>query len=371
VPYQGPFGKSTAGINVGQVYMGWRGWNWLDVSVGKVPNPFFTTPMVWDSDLNPEGIVEKFKYTVGEADFFATLGQFLYQDVNPVTATPGFFNLGYNSSNPTFLLAWQAGVNYHFTTNISAKVAPVFYSYTGHGVNGSAPGSTRVPDFSGTFVGQGSTNDLTGATREGWSGFPLGFYDGFTANQTGINKLRILEIPFEANFKIWNLNAKIFGDYAYNFDGAQRAEDAFIASHTAFQPATGGNIAPISSPQRNDTHAYQAGLALGSLNSLGLVYGTTVKKHAWEVRGYWQHVEQYALDPNLIDSDFFEGRGNLQGFFTAAAYGFTDNVILTLRYGYADRINEKLGTGGSNQDIPQMNPIHHYNIFQADLTVKF
>ena len=97
----------------------------------------------------------------------------------------------------------------------------------------------------------------------------------------------------------------------------------------------------------------------------------TSRKHAWEVRTYWQHIEQYALDPNLLDSDFFEGRANLQGFYAAAAYGLTDNVIGTIRYGYAQRINDKLGTGGSNQDIPQMNPISRYNIFQVDLTLRF
>jgi hypothetical protein len=102
-----------------------------------------------------------------------------------------------------------------------------------------------------------------------------------------------------------------------------------------------------------------------------MVYGQTVHRHAWEARTYWQHVEQYALDPNLIDSDFMEGRGNLEGIYAAFAYGISENIIGTIRYGYAQRINDKLGTGGSNQDIPQMNPISRYNILQLDLTLRF
>jgi hypothetical protein len=117
--------------------------------------------------------------------------------------------------------------------------------------------------------------------------------------------------------------------------------------------------------------AYQIGFGIGSEDSLGLVYGSVSKKHAWEFRTYWQHVEQYALDPNLLDSDFFEGRGNMEGFYAALAYGFTDNVIATFRYGYASRINSKLGTGGSNLDIPQINPIEHYHLLQLDMTVRF
>ncbi len=113
------------------------------------------------------------------------------------------------------------------------------------------------------------------------------------------------------------------------------------------------------------------GLAVGNRESLGLAYGLTCQKHAWEARAYWQHIEQYALDANLLDSDFFEGRGNMEGFYSALAYGVTANVITTLRYGYASRINDKLGTGGSNLDIPQMNPIQQYHLLQLDLTVKF
>ena len=113
----------------------------------------------------------------------------------------------------------------------------------------------------------------------------------------------------------------------------------------------------------------QFGLAVG--NNLGLVYGTTSKKGTWEARAYWQHVEQYALDPNLLDSDFFEGRGNMQGVYTAFAYSFTDAMIGTIRYGWAERINNQLGTGGFNADLPLPNPINRYQLVQMDMTWRF
>ena len=81
--YQGPFGKSTAGIGIGQVYLGWRPWDWVDITAGKMPNPLYTTPLVWNGNISPEGFAERFKYTVGPADFFATFGQFLYAGFQP------------------------------------------------------------------------------------------------------------------------------------------------------------------------------------------------------------------------------------------------------------------------------------------------
>ena len=380
IPYQGPYGKSTAGIDIGQVYIGWKPESWFDFTIGKMPQPLYTTPMLWDTDINPEGAAERFKYTIGEADFFANFGQFLYQDANPTYATGG---LGFNGSagqrtTPVFQIAWQAGVNYNFKTNLSAKMAATLYQYVGLQTN-------RSPFFGDSFVGEGAftgpgtANRVNGASGLGTSSSLPGYSSfGFPNNQVGLNHLLVLEIPAEVNFKIKSLNARVFGDFAYNIEGKDRAEAAasgyaaYLAQQSTVSPVT---VTPFS-PQRNDVKAYQVGFGLGNGGNVygpmqGLVYGSTAKKRTWEARTYWQHVEQYALDPNLLDSDFFEGRANLEGIYAALAYSLTDNVITTLRYGYAHRINDKLGTGGANQDIPQVNPISHYNLFQVDLTFRF
>lgn len=378
--YQGPFGKSTAGIDVGQIYLGWRPESWVDISLGKMPNPLYTTPMLWSPTINPEGAAEQFKYSLGAVDLFATFGQFLYADSNPNSTSPGYFNListDKSTGEMPFLLAWQGGVKFHLTKQVDFKVAPTLYTYTRFNYGQSPKNNTSgyTPDFSGTFVGQGSTNGLlnvpTYYNLNNANGGTPGF-DGFYANQTGINNLMVLEIPFEFTVRLKKVDLRLFGDYAQNLEGAQRATAAYNASHSSYFTANYGTaIAQIPAPQTKDIHAYQIGLAVSSSEGLGLVNGTTARRHSWEVRSYWQHVEQYALDPNLIDTDFFEGVENLEGFYVAIAYGFTDNFIGTFRYGHASRINPKLGTGGSGQDIPQMNPINQFDLFQVDLTYKF
>jgi hypothetical protein len=377
-PYQGPFGKSNGGISVGQLYVGWHPASWFNMTVGKMPQPLYTTPMVWDTDICPEGLAEHLTYSIGDLDLFANLGQFLYQDTNPTHASQGYFGLNNlypsqngGNANLSFMMAWQGGFRYHFDTNIFFQVAPVLYNYGRHGINTQQSASQIQPGFSDTYVGQGATNGVNGVPASGWSGFPGGFEDGFNANQTGINNLLVLEFPWELNFKIASLDARVFGDYAQNLEGSQRATAAYQASLAPPGPPQIGGVAPISSPQVNDNKAYQFGFAIGNRDSLGLVYGNVSRRHGWEARAYWQHVEQYALDPNLLDSDFFEGAANMEGYYTSFAYGFSDNFIGTFRYGHARRINQMLGTGSSNQDIPQMNPIQHYEIIQLDLTMRF
>src|SRR5712691_11185122 len=51
----GPFSKDTDRVNVGQAYLGYRGLRDVTFTAGRMPNPFVTTLMIWDADINPEG----------------------------------------------------------------------------------------------------------------------------------------------------------------------------------------------------------------------------------------------------------------------------------------------------------------------------
>ncbi len=281
--YVGPFSKANnlLSIFVGQAYLGWRPTSWLDVSVGHcIPQPLYTTSMVWDSDYCPEGLVEKLKFTYGPVDYFATFGQYVYQDTTPSNAEAvengvGAAGLGDFSDQNAYLLAWQLGATYHLDTNISFKVAPVVYTYVGHG--------SQTAGFYGPFVGQGingftyNTNSTTSSsTLPGGSGATSG--PGVTTtsyNQTGINNLAIVEIPMELNFRIGRLYAK--GVWRLVNQPRRRHDRARTAAYNAGETiaALGGNPNPFpGGVQLNQDQAMQFGLAVG--NNLGLVYGTTL-----------------------------------------------------------------------------------------------
>jgi hypothetical protein len=325
----GPSTKTGDNINVGQVYLGWRTTDWLTLQAGKMPNPFYTTPMVWDPDIQPEALAERLNFKLGEKwELFGNFAQIMYQDVTPDQihgVDDGFHK------HDAFMLGWQGGAIYKFNPEMNVKGALTYYNYVGLG-NATANGTNiNQPAI---YTGNGPAATTT----------------AYFAAQNGINNLRVLEVPLEFNFPLWGRSARVFGDFAKNMDGGERARRA-------------------GHPDIDADNAYQFGVAYGNL---GLVYGTVAKKGTWEIRTYWQRIEQYALDPNLIDSDFFEGRENLQGLYIAGAYSFTDAIIGTLRYGYAQRINNNInGTGGSNPDLPNLNPILDYRLLQFDLTWKF
>jgi hypothetical protein len=345
----GPFNKGNDGIAVGQAYLGYKGFTGVTLTGGRFAIPFVKTLLVWDDDINVEGLAEQWKHTFtfgGEAppqsfskdgkavtpspsepflnlDVFANFGQFVYDDSNPsnpIGPIPTQTQpIGGETQNvPTanaFLLGWQVGAKFDFPHIAYFQLAPALYNYTGNG-----------KDFSIHFSGQPPAASPSPAP---------------TPNQTGINSLLVFDIPAEIGWKVGKIPMRIFGDFATNFEADDRAAAAGF-------PGKGG-----------DRYAYQIGLSVGQLK----------KKHDWQINAWWQHQDQYALDPNLIDSDLFDGRLNMEGVGVRAGYMVADAIVLNLTYGYAWRVDDSLGTGGTG-DIP-INPLDQYQLFQADLSVNF
>src|SRR6266700_512874 len=338
----GPFAKGDDGIFVGQAYGGYKGFPGFTFTGGRMPNPFVRTLMVWDEDINPEGLAEQWKHTFtigggatapasyskdGKAvappppaepflkiDAFANFGQFVYDDSNPsnpigprpTTTQPIGGETQLIPNTNAFLLGWQVGAKFDFPHILYFQLAPTLYNYTGNG-------NTFNIHFSGDPGG----------------------------NQTSINSLLVFDMPMELGWKVGKIPMRIFGDFAVNFEADDRA-------------TAGGH--PDKGGQR---YAYQAGLGIGQLK----------KKRDWQIEGYWQHQEQFSLDPNLIDSDLFNSQLNQQGLVLTAGYMLADAVLFNVTYSYAWRVNGSLGTGGTG-DIT-INPLDQYQLFQANLNFKY
>jgi hypothetical protein len=331
-----PYGK--AGIFVGQAYLGWKPTPWLTLQAGKMPNPVFTTPMVWDSDINPEGLSERFNFELNDhVGLFANLGQYVYSQFAPNddSGTLGF--AGYEG----YQFVWQVGMDTTFGERKSARVALGFYHYSGFGAPdfpGSANNNPSSSGFAGPFA-FGPQNTLPDS--------PAGL-----AFANGLNSLRYLEVPWEVNFPIGSIDASVFGDLSYNIQASDRAAQ--------------GSYASLGSQGT----AYQLGLSVGT--NLGLAMNqVAAKKNTWDVRAYWQSIGLNALDPNIIDADFFGGRTNMQGVFLAAGYSPTDAIITALRLGDAHRVNGAGPTPGSNPDLSNVQPMDSFKLLQVDLGWRF
>jgi len=204
------------------------------------------------------------------------------------------------------MLAWQAGARLTFPNGVYVQAAPTLYNYTGNG-----------DSFNIHYVGDPNTN------------------------QVGINSLLVFDVPAEIGWKLWDMPMRIFGEFADNIEGHDRAKAAGHPDHTG------------------QHYAWQVGGAIGQLKA----------KHDWEIRAWYQYTGQYSLDPNLVDSDIVDSRVNEKAVAVKAGYMLADAISFNLTWAYAWRVNGSLGTGGIG-DIP-INPLDQYQIFQADCSVKW
>ena len=342
---------------VGQVFLKYQPFDWLTVEAGKFRPNLVSTRMVWDADICPEGLGENFLWHFGDSgahgpagptgydkdgkeskmvapapgmsfDLFANFAQYVYDDAgfentfNTFSASTGALSqTPDNTSN--WMLGFQVGGKVNFTPTTYFQVAPTYYCYT----------------EGGSFSNTGFFNGDNALVIVNKNAATL-----LTFNQTATNNLGIIDCPVEFGSKIGNVPFSIFGDFADNLYASERASNA---GH----PDKG-----------NEGIAWQAGLSIGQIK----------KKGDWELRGWYQKSEQYALDPNIVDDDIFDGRLNMEGIYLKATYALADAVNVSFEYSNGHRIDPSLGTAGSGAlGTAAGFPVQSVNLFYLNFGLKF
>ncbi len=326
-----------------QIYAKYQPFEGLSLYAGKMPNPLISTRMVWDPDINPEGFAEQYKLTLGPwggkhsvdskevepaedhgvtVDVFANLAQFLYEDV-----WTNYFNSSSGAQTPdqsdVWMLSWQIGAKVNFNKDTFLQIAPTIYNYLG---NGSVFGSNFNGDGPAVILNSKAEPELV------------------TFNQEGTNNLFVFDMPAEFDWKLGKIPFRVFGDFAHNFQGAARARNA-------------------GHPDKTDEDtSYQVGAGIGRIQHGG----------DFELLGWWQYTQQYALDPNIVDDDIFDGRLNMEGFYLQATYAFTDSLAIIIQGSLGHQIDNQVGTAGSGAlGDPAGLPLREAEQFYVDLRLKF
>jgi len=305
----GPFAKTSDTVNVGQIWAQWTPSSNFTLTVGRMPNPLVSTLMVWDADINPEGIAEQYKHRDGKLEYSATLGQFLYsaastQNAFASGATPGA------KTDDLLMCAWQAGLKYYTGEGTAQffQINPTIYTYVQR--NNFNPAA-----FKGVFS---------------------------AANGAAVNDLTVLDVPLEYDWAIGGVPVRAFGDFAINFNADDRA--------------TKWGRPDLS----NQDKAWQ----------VGFQYGKAANKGEWDAKVFYQSTGAFALDPNLVDSDIWDSRTNMKGWVFTGNYALGAATTFAATVGRADRVNSTIVAPGSG-DLGTNNALNKYWLFQADLIVKF
>jgi Putative porin len=302
--------NQKATVYVKRAMVGYKATDWLTVEAGRMENPLYTTPMIYDADLNPEGLVEKFKFKAGDANIFVTGVQAQYLGVRATTDN----NITTATLGTSELIATQVGVQYPISDKASAKVAGTYTFYTKN-INASNFGPALM---------------------------------------SGVNDLDLYEIPAEINYMLAdNLGMRVYGDYAWNSSADNRAKNSGLG---------------LTGSSGSDDKAWLVGAVIGSTKNLQAFEGNKMAKGDWLARLWYQEVGAWAVDPNMVDSDFMESRVNMSGTVFKGTFLAQDNVAINLAYGHGQKKNNSFYTFGYGD---QTGDVKKLDLLQLDLTYKF
>jgi len=160
---------------------------WATISLGRMKNPIYQTgDMLWDTDINPEGVAIQFNHKLSNnVDFFMNNAFFILDD----TASPNGAG-----ADPTMFVI-QPGIKLAINDSTSLKLAGAYYGF-------NSVKNQVLDNTSGTNTLSGGATSLLNYDFDSWS----------VSSELGIKEpLKILSfIPYFA----------VFGDYVENMDPA-------------------------------------------------------------------------------------------------------------------------------------------------------
>lgn len=310
-----------------------QGEPWLTAWGGRMPNPWFSTDLVWDSDLNFDGGAVTYHHKLGggnsllalderDRHLFATLGAFVLDEVEL-------------DSRDKYLLGAQLGADLNFEDQSRLRLGVAYYDYIDVTGKRSPLSQPNLYDFTAPGIVQkgNSMFDISNDPADPFQRFGLA---------SDFNLLNLTAEYDIASFA--PIHVVLTGDYVQNIgydadDIRDRLDggDMFVNS-TLF----------TDDPDEEQNEGYYARVTVG--------WPSLLERRSWQVSFGYKYLERDAVLDAFTDSDFHLGGTNTKGWILGASYGVLQNTYLKFRYMSADEID---------------GPALGIDVLQLDLVSKF
>lgn len=325
------------------------------VIVGRMPNPFDHTELVWDDDINLDGVVVTGRYAFhGPFSLKAAAGAFPLDYVSDTFPTNGLSYSKVGQGGDKWLFAGQVGGSFE-TKRFTASLSAGFYDF--ENIQGKlSPACSNEAAYCLTdytkpgFLQDGNTLfALRDLTYDNASDTSSPQYYGLAS------KFQVLDFVARADYAVRDgFHLILTGDYAKNL--------GYDAAEITALPIQNNNETCSVTVDSDHTCATAGGVKIFKSGDTAWSVQLTAGHPKIETQGDWNVSFAYAhLDPDatvdaFTSSDFHLGGTNAKGWILGTNLGLAHNVWLSARWLSADQVS---------------GPPMAVDVLQADLNVRF
>lgn len=291
---QGNYGNRYT-VAIDRAYLYYQPKPWIRIAGGRMPNPWLHTDLVWDEDLNFDGLYVNLRKNFFKDKFtgFMTAGIFPIQDIE---------SSGTNQAKSKWLYGMQAGVEWVKSEKASFKIGLGLYDFKN--IEGRLNGDqlTAQNDTAPQFRQKGNTLiDIDPSpTSERWA---------------LASKFREVNLTATADFNVFDpYHVLVALDYVKNIgfdksDITARTKSDFEEKTTGFQARVTYGIPQVE------------------------------KRFDWNAYFGYKYLERDAVVDAFTESDFRLGGTDSKGYYLGGNYGLDKNVWLSAKWLSADVID--------------------------------
>ena len=317
---------------VDQAYLDYRPVAGVEAWAGRMPNPWFSTDLVWDADLNFDGVALQYRRALaGGVTPFLTIGAFSVQNTDfdfPSTETSKV------ASRDKWLYAAQLGSNWKIGPQLDATAGVAYYYFDNIQGKRSSPcmplSATAACDTDNTrpsFMQKGNTlfliRNLAGITdpnspQYNYAGLASGFHE--------------LDVAGRLDYAVWGPRHLVFtGDFVTNLAYNYRQMVALgpVTNYECAKVDKNGNC--ILTTTHTGNYGYMAQMLFG--------YPKVAQRWEWSMLFGYKRLDSDAVVDAFTDSDFHFGGTNAKGYYLQGSLGFASNAWLSARYFSATEVS--------------------------------
>lgn len=300
--------------------------DWLTADIGRAPNPFWSSDLLFDHDLSFDGVAVRTEFDL-DPDFrpYVNVGAF------PIFNTD--FDFGSTqrvdkaSSRDKWLYGVQAGADWKFNDDVSLKFGLGYFLFDK--INGErstpclAPSSKDVCD-----------TDLSRPQFQQFGNTMFAIRDIVPASGAPDGP-QLQYFGYASEFGVANLHAAL---EIASFDPVKVVIEADVVKNLKYDGKRIRALGPLNNFKPNLEPLQHDGGDSGYYVNLLVGQPKIAKAWDWNASIGYKRLESDAVPDAFTDSDFHLGGTNARGFIVGGALGLARNTWLGLRWLSANEV---------------------------------